>query len=1323
MNNDFDDFDEDDTDDEIDVSSNREVSCEGGSVCFKISPEINSFFKSCLSRSKNNLLRVDSIRKFQEGLGDVNLLEAILNNVFVEGVPREVYLVDLSFKNAKNTFIKNIGIRPRVFAGDFIHSLLGAGNSFRFIGHPQGKEFFIHRVMIVSDDEQLDYEAKVSVIPYRTSERIRWNFFDNLIEETQSLVNYTEQKLQSWEEYLDWSQSLAERRLTGCKYYDLYPIQDDRDPDKYLLVFCLIMENQAAFDKIRRYLGKGMMAFNDTYSSDKWTFKFSGKERNLNWNKVNSVSLGSFRKIISQGYLDGRMLKGVDLSDCEFLNPYIVEVAYELEEKDVDNLEDIDNPEDAEAFVLDNVLPKYDSGGFLALSGVKDFALIGRFRNAIKNLKDGEYDSPNIPLWLFDATKARIPKNGAATVIKHWLNPEIESNPNQREAVTKILTAPDLCLIQGPPGTGKTTVIAEAIYQLAVTGKRVLLASQSNDAVDNALERLANNPAVRAIRMENSSKFQRSDKKMRQNEAYESNFTRDNVLKYFYLSLAENVDERWLTKWAELDKRIRDCSNDLRDAKYYEEDISRLNTEISKYVEEIQKAKILCKECQEKIQAAEDYNELLKAERYQCELLKQNLSGTADKDFDINAGKIFVLIESALNPFLEEMHRNGLFVNFTNLNRQITSHDVESRSIRFIIRAFNRLNDIIAKLKNFSVGDGNAIELQNIKTEISILNEDIPDEDDEDGWNTWRKKRNELNKRKRELESTSNSVLDRLPETDKAILSDEIKGAIDNERPRIIALLEKAQQATTAVIKKLSADLNRYFAENLPREISALKSRLKVAEGKLKSLYREYEELSQKHEDKKRTLQKLQEKYHAENGDIETIMQTIEKAQSDAKKILQDDKTLRTDWEATLKEYLARLKDPQSCKEDRNTYLGIFVKACNVVGTSCTAKMKDLDDLGYNNFDVAIIDEVSKATPPELLLPLMRARKTVLVGDHRQLPPMFGESEKSYYDLIKDGDDMPEEMRDLLTQENFDRFKKMVTSSLFKDFFERADESIKHRLEIQYRMHSDIMDVINRFYENRLKSGLSAEQESQARNHGLTLFGNDDLPFVFPRRHAYWFDSTALPDGTKIYESSRGLSTSICNVVEQRIILNLIKKLDEACIAANVHKTLGVISFYQLQINDLRNVIKQMIKSKKLVLSHLSLKISDINTVDRFQGKERNIIIVSLVRNKKSHRLGKHTLAFERINVAFSRAQELLMIVGAAGIFSEQKVQLSNMDTAGTYSIKVYQNIIEELNRNASFVYSGKILSETDVAEIKKEYQRATESRISNAIKAGEVNK
>ena len=53
----------------------------------------------------------------------------------------------------------------------------------------------------------------------------------------------------------------------------------------------------------------------------------------------------------------------------------------------------------------------------------------------------------------------------------------------------------------------------------------------------------------------------------------------------------------------------------------------------------------------------------------------------------------------------------------------------------------------------------------------------------------------------------------------------------------------------------------------------------------------------------------------------------------------------------------------------------------------------------------------------------------------------------------------------------------MVTSSLFKDYFEQADDSIKHSLLVQYRMHTDIMDIINRFYEQRLSCGLSEDVE------------------------------------------------------------------------------------------------------------------------------------------------------------------------------------------------------------------------------------------------------
>ena len=95
------------------------------------------------------------------------------------------------------------------------------------------------------------------------------------------------------------------------------------------------------------------------------------------------------------------------------------------------------------------------------------------------------------------------------------------------------------------------------------------------------------------------------------------------------------------------------------------------------------------------------------------------------------------------------------------------------------------------------------------------------------------------------------------------------------------------------------------------------------------------------------------------------------------------------DIEKTLQDFQKRLKDEAILKYDQRYYQKTYVNACNVVGISCTDNMRNLTDNGYDDFDVVIIDEVSKATPPELLIPLMKARKAILVGDHRQLPPMY----------------------------------------------------------------------------------------------------------------------------------------------------------------------------------------------------------------------------------------------------------------------------------------------------------------------------------------------
>ena len=110
--------------------------------------------------------------------------------------------------------------------------------------------------------------------------------------------------------------------------------------------------------------------------------------------------------------------------------------------------------------------------------------------------------NPNLPNFIFD------PKYAGETVVD--INTALEDirthkignlNEKQLEAVTKSVLAKDLALIQGPPGTGKTTVIAEIIWQEIRKNPdcRILLTSQTNTAVDNALERLQTQAGIRSL--------------------------------------------------------------------------------------------------------------------------------------------------------------------------------------------------------------------------------------------------------------------------------------------------------------------------------------------------------------------------------------------------------------------------------------------------------------------------------------------------------------------------------------------------------------------------------------------------------------------------------------------------------------------------------------------------------------------------------------------------------------------------------------------------------------------------------------------------------
>lgn len=303
-------------------------------------------------------------------------------------------------------------------------------------------------------------------------------------------------------------------------------------------------------------------------------------------------------------------------------------------------------------------------------------------------------------------------------------------------------------------------------------------------------------------------------------------------------------------------------------------------------------------------------------------------------------------------------------------------------------------------------------------------------------------------------------------------------------------------------------------------------------------------------------------------------------------------------------------------------------------------------------FDTVIMDEASKATPPELLLPLCFGKRSIVIGDHRQLPPML--NEKDFKEALKEAG--AEELSNEIDREftETSQFERMILNP-------KVSKTIISRCNIQYRMHPDINEVIKQFYID--EGGLEPSPELQenanvpelsnpfSRHHGLFLD-----QFIDPNTHTIWID-------VKTPETREG--TSVTNEGEIQAIKMVMQLLKNSSGFNDLQKhweyikddfkrqqeqQVGVISFYGAQ--------KRLIK-RSLTGIGVPLKI---DTVDRFQGMERNIIVVSTVRSNKQTKFGGKTTdnkdsgfakSPQRLNVALSRARRLLIVVGNKEFFEQ----------------------------------------------------------------------
>ena len=268
-----------------------------------------------------------------------------------------------------------------------------------------------------------------------------------------------------------------------------------------------------------------------------------------------------------------------------------------------------------------------------------------------------------------------------------------------------------------------------------------------------------------------------------------------------------------------------------------------------------------------------------------------------------------------------------------------------------------------------------------------------------------------------------------------------------------------------------------------------------------------------------------------------------------------------------------------------------------IIGVTCN-QLAHLIDTRSLAFDLAIVDECSKATLPEWLMPLSVTAKGILVGDHKQLPPTFCIEE---IEVLKDLRDHQE---------------RLIRNGVIDRLFEQAPPAHKGTLITQYRMRPEIGEVVSQaFYDGQLRHGRKLDPcVNDAAIGWLTYHTKRRFP---------------------AYQGSSSGSPSPSNPIEAELIARALARLADDLPDGQSPPSVAVITPYSAQKFLIRRSLPSHLREKLYI---------EIDTVDAFQGREADVVLFSFVRNHGSARFYGDP---RRLNVALSRAKDRILLVGS----------------------------------------------------------------------------
>lgn len=307
---------------------------------------------------------------------------------------------------------------------------------------------------------------------------------------------------------------------------------------------------------------------------------------------------------------------------------------------------------------------------------------------------------------------------------------------------------------------------------------------------------------------------------------------------------------------------------------------------------------------------------------------------------------------------------------------------------------------------------------------------------------------------------------------------------------------------------------------------------------------------------------------------------------SDRYSLTRDDKREIREEIGFLKEEIQEL--------DRQIFQQVIAGAPVIIGTHTSATDPVLKK---KKFDLLVMDEASQSTEPSAWIPILKAEKVILAGDHFQLPPTV---------LSKEAE------------------RRGLNKTLFERLYDILDDDWKSLLRTQYRMNEKIMTFSSRQFYGGL---LIADESVKAHNlAGLAHVKNDP-----ETEEVFTYLDTA---GRGFEEKLEPGSESRYNAEEAELVFKYADRL----LALGVKpEEMAVISPYSAQV--------------RLLASRLTQPGLEVDSVDGFQGREKEVVILSLVRSNVEGELG-FLNDTRRMNVAMTRARRKLLVIGDSATLS-----------------------------------------------------------------------